>query len=231
MNRTKYQGTWSGIDSGREGLWKEPIWTDVLSIVAEHEGERVYDRDSPIYRALELAHPKEAWRSDTPDGNFRPLFRDYPNSWTRLGALCLAGQRFKLTNIGKLILAGELVKTELLVNLFMTHAENSGPHSKRELPFVILAQAFLETPRPLSTNEVYWVVMKSYRPSIDSIAAALKIAKLHAWEPPQATPIRRLRNMLTLMRTAGAISSARRKTGTYWSPLDNQLLNDIASGK
>ena len=231
MNRTKYDSAWVGIDAGREGLWREPIWTDVLRIVANHDGERVYDPESPIYGELELAHPNEAWKSQTAERKFRPLFRDYPNSWTRLGVLSLAGQRFRLTGLGQSILSGDISKTGLLINLFRTHAENTGPHLEKELPFVILALAFLETPRPLSTDEIYWIVMKSYRPNIESIAAILKKTTNRDLEPPAATPFRRLRNMLTLMRAAGAISSTQREAGTYWSSLDNQVLNKIASGE
>lgn len=229
MLRTKYNIGWIGIDAGREGLWREPIWTDVLQIIANHSGERVYDASSPIYAELESRHPKEAWRSNTADGKFRPLFRDYPNSWTRLGVLSLAGQRFKLTTTGQEILLGQKSKAALLIDLFTTHAENSGPNSAEERPFIILAKAFTETPRPLSTDEVFWKVMKNYRPGVDSLAVILKQTAKVEWPTPDATPYRRLRNMLSLMRTANAISSTRRGTGgTYWNTLDHNILDKIS---
>ena len=229
MVRAKYNIGWVGIDAGREGLWREPLWTDVLQIIAKHNGERVYDSASPIYAELESRHPKEAWRSQTADGKFRPLFRDYPNSWTRLGVVSLAGQRFKITELGQEILLGHKTKTALLIDLFATHAENSGPNSTEERPFIILAKAFHETPRPLSTAEIFWKVMKNYRPSIDSLTIILKQTSKIEWPSPQATPYRRLRNMLSLMRAANAISSTRRRTGgTYWNSLNHEILKKIS---
>lgn len=229
MLRPKYDIGWIGIDAGREGLWREPIWTDVLQIIANHNGERVYDASSPIYGELESRHPKEAWRSQTADGIFRPLFRDYPNSWTRLGVISLAGQRFKITPLGQEILLGHKTKTSLLIDLFTTHEENTGPGNRDERPFIILAKAFLESPRPLSTDEIFWYVMKNYRPKNDSLQIILRQKNKISWPTPDATPYRRLRNMLSLMRAANAISSTRRGTGgTYWTPLDRNILNQLS---
>jgi hypothetical protein len=227
--RAKYNIGWVGIDAGREGLWREPIWSDVLQIIANHNGERVYDASSPIYAELESRHPKEAWRSQTADGKFRPLFRDYPNSWTRLGVISLAGQRFKITTLGQEILLGQKTKTSLLVDLFTSHTESSGPNSSEEHPFIILAKAFHQTPRPLSTDEIFWKVMKNYRPSIDSLTVILKQTSKIEWPSPEPTPYRRLRNMLSLMRAANAISSTRRGTdGTYWNSLDRDIIKKIS---
>src|SRR6266446_5231036 len=117
MSLIKYDCSWIGIDGGREGLWKDPVWKDVLRIIGEHDGERVYDRNSPIYEDLEKSYPEEAWRSQTAEGQFRPLFRDYPNSWTRTGVLSLTGQEFSITGLGKSVLTGKLSKAHLLVNM------------------------------------------------------------------------------------------------------------------
>jgi hypothetical protein len=229
LGTIKYDVSWVGIDAGREGLWREPIWSDVVRIVSNHSNERVYDPDSPIYATLEQTHPNEAWRCITNDKKFRPLFRDYPNSWTRLEVISLSNQRFNLTKTGREVLDGKVSRAELLINLFKRHSELTGQDSKIEFPFAILAQALLETPRPLSTDEIYWVVMKNYRPNLDLIANIIRHTPHNGWPSPQATSIRRLRNMLTLMRMANVIFSTRRRTGAFWSPLDSVTLRHISS--
>jgi hypothetical protein len=224
----KYDCSWVGIDGGREGLWKEPIWKDVLRIIADHEGELVYERTSPIYQDLEKNFPDEAWRSQTAEGHFRPLFRDYPNSWTRTGVLSLSEQRFAITDLGRNVLAGAISKSQLLVTMFEQHTEQSGPLGSIEKPFAILASGILETPRPLATDEIYWSIMKNYRPGQDSLNDVIKKKLPLIRSVPESTPYRRLRSMVTLMRTAGIIASTRRGAQRFWSALDAQLLNEIS---
>jgi hypothetical protein len=224
----KYDCSWVGIDGGREGLWKEPIWKDVLRIIADHEGELVYDRASPIYHDLEKDYPDEAWRSQTADGHFRPLFRDYPNSWTRTGVLSLSEQRFAVTDLGRSVLAGTISKPQLLVTMFEQHTEESGPQGSSEKPFAILASGILEAPRTLATDEIYWSIMKNYRPGQDSLINVMKKKLPLIRSVPEGTPYRRLRSMLTLMRTAGVIASTRRGAQRFWSALDVQLLKEIS---
>ena len=228
MSLVKYECSWVGIDGGREGLWAEPIWLDVLRIIAAHQNEHVYDRHSPIYTQLESAYPKEAWRSSTADGGFRPLFRDYPNSWTRLGVVSLVGQRFAVTPLGKAVIAGTVSKTELLLNMFNNHVEQTSANPLGERPFVILACGFLESPRPLATAEVYWAIMKNYRPTQDSLSEVIKRKLPFVKASVLPTPYRRLRNMLSLLRAAGAISSSWRASGVVWSKLNQQLLSQLA---
>lgn len=228
MSAVKYECAWVGIDSGREGLWREPIWKDVLRIVADHAGERVYNEKSSIYQSLEKAYPKEAWRSHTAEGVFRPLFRDYPNSWTRTGVVSLKDQRFNITDLGQKVLAGTISKSDLLVDMFKHRVECTGPRGTMEKPFVILAAGILAAPRALSTQEIYWVIMKNYRPGHDNLHDIVKRTLRSIRSEPEPTPYRRLRNMLTLMRTAGAIASTRRGPDTIWSALSVQLLNEIS---
>lgn len=228
MSLYNYDYYWTGIDSGREGLWKEPVWSGVLKIISRHEGERVYNEKSPIYEDLEEAHPGEAWRSWTAEGAFRPLFRDYPNSWTRSGVASLANQTFCVTALGANVLRGATTKADVLVSMFLAHEELVPGEERLERPFSILATALIESPRGLSTEEIYWAVMKNYRPKTDSLAEVLKAKLPKIARSVEPTPYRRLRNMLTLMRTAGAIESHRRRHGTYWSPLDIKLLNLIS---
>lgn len=227
MTKSKYGCAWVGIDAGREGLWKEPIWTEVLRIISKHSGERVYDATSPIYLELEAAFPKEAWRSATTEGHFRPLFRDYPNSWTRTGVISLSGQTFNVTQKGEDVLAKRTSKSSVLLDMFKNHSEFCEFHGKPEQPFSILAMALLTAPRPLKTDEVYWAVMKNFRPPEDQLQDILKRLSRFPLAVPASTPYRRLRNMLTLMRAAAAISSTRRGPSTVWSPLNVELLEEI----
>lgn len=228
MSLVRYNTSWVGIDGGREGLWKEPLWTDVLRIISAHSNEGVYERESPIYKDLEHAYPNEAWRSQTAEGAFRPLFRDYPNSWTRTGVVSLSGKLFNATELGLNVLSGKATKTEILVGMFKRHKEIISDTVDYEKPFAILASAFLETNRPLKTEEVYWAVMKNYRPGIDNIVEVIKKKTPMISQEPDSTPYRRLRNMLSLLRASNAIESTRRGSGTFWSALDNNLLRKIS---
>lgn len=224
----KYNTSWVGIDGGREGLWKEPLWTDVLRIISAHSNECIYEQESPIYKDLEKAYPNEAWRSKTAEGAFRPLFRDYPNSWTRTGVVSLSGRRFNVTELGLNVLSGRADKTDVLVGMFKMHKEILSGTIHDEKPFSILASAFLEANRPLKTEEVYWAVMKNYRPGVDNLAEVIKKKILMPNQKLDSTPYRRLRNMLSLMRASNAIESTRRGSGIFWSALDNNLLRKIS---
>lgn len=226
--RSKYDCSWVGIDSGREGLWKEPIWSDVLRIISKHRGERIYDSASAIYTELERAFPKEAWRSTTAEGHFRPLFRDYPNSWTRTGMVSLSNRVFEITAKGADLLAKRTSKSDVLMDMFRHHSEFCNVHQADERPFSILAAAVLATPRPLTTNEAYWAIMKNFRPGQDDLSNILKRYLRSPLADPSPTPYRRLRNMLTLMRAAEAVQSTRRGPSTVWSPLKPILLEEIA---
>lgn len=225
--RSKYDCTWVGIDSGREGLWKEPIWSDVLRIIFKHRGERVYDSASAIYAELERAFPKEAWRSTTTEGHFRPLFRDYPNSWTRTGVVSLLNRVFEVTAKGEDVLAKRTSKSHVLMDMFRHHSEFCNVHRAHERPFAILAAGILATPRPLTTNEVYWAVMKNFRPGQDDLSRILKKDLRPPLADPSPTPYRRLRNMLALMRAAEAVQTTRRGPSTVWSALKPTLLEEI----
>jgi len=230
MSLIRYNTSWVGIDGGREGLWKEPLWTDVLRIISSHSNEIVYERESSIYKDLEKAYPNEAWRSQTAEGAFRPLFRDYPNSWTRTGVVSLSGKRFNVTELGLNVLSGKTTKTDIFVSMFKMHKEILNGTVDYEKPFSILASAFLEANRPLKTEDIYWAVMKNYRPGVDNIVEVIKKKIPMISKGPDSTPYRRLRNMLSLMRASNAIESTRRESGTFWSVLDNNLLRKISEG-
>ena len=223
--KTKYDPKWSGIDAGREGLWREPIWTRVLEIIAAHELEKVYDEDSSIYPALEGAFPNETWRSHTREGHFRPLFRDYPNPWTRTGIVSLKNQEFKVTNLGRLLLSAKITKQEIFLSMFTKH------RSDGERPFQILSNAFLQAPRPLSTKEIYWHIMRNWRPGLDDLTEVLRHPLTPDSDDIPGTPKRRLRNILALLRAVDAIKSHLRNGETWWAKNDSGMLNKIAQAK
>ena len=75
----KYNVTWGGMDNGGEGKWNPDVWLKTIEIISRHEGEAVYDENSPVYVELEAELPDLTWRS-TDGQRFRPLFRDYPES-------------------------------------------------------------------------------------------------------------------------------------------------------
>lgn len=227
FNFYKYDISWVGIDSGREGLWKEPVWTEVVRIISFHQGEPVYEKDSPIYDSLERKFPAEAWRAYERSGRFRPLFRDYPNPWTRTRVIDLSGKIFSLTELGCSYIDGAIAKAEILVGMFKGHTEFVS-EKILEKPFSILASAFLDTPRSLSTSEVYWAVMKNYRPGQDNVSDVLKMKLPKITRSVEATPFRRVRNMLTLLRSVDAIESYRRGSEIYWRAQNENLLKLIA---
>ena len=227
MSLPAYDIFWVGIDAGREGLWQEPIWTKVIELVGEHEGERVYDPHSPIYADLIATFPDEKWCSLTPEKTFRPLFRDYPNSWTRTGVISLHGKRFRLTKLGKELLDGLTSKSEILVGLFATHKEENHITGELEFPFAIISNAFLETPRPLTAKEVYWLVMKNYRPGEQTLKSVLTDKAKFTPNNPEPTPFRRIRHMLQLLRAAETIESYRRGHQVYWGARDHSRLSQI----
>jgi len=222
-----YDISWVGIDAGREGLWQEPIWTRVIEIISLHQGEKVYDPNSPIYASLIKEFPNEKWCSLTPEKYFRPLFRDYPNSWTRTGVISLDGRLFRLTSLGEKYLDGLIKKSDILINLFSHHAESNPVLNKIEYPFSILSNALLVTPRPLTAKEVYWVVMKNYRPGEQIFADIFSQKCKYTPKDPEPTPFRRIRHMLQLLRAADAIESYRRGNDVYWGPRDSTILNRI----
>ena len=215
-----YPISWKGIDAGREGLWKEPLWSGVLEVVGNHIGDDVYDPRSSIYTKLTAQFPKEKWCSLTPDMEFRPLFRDYPHPWTRPGLLNLSHQKFQLTNKGLSFLEGSITKRTIFITMFSQHSEEDCN------PFYILAHVFLNWEQPLSANELFWGIMKNYRPQKDELSVSIKKGKGISLPPPR-TPFRRLKHMLQLMRSVEAIESYRSANEIKWAARNHSCLLDI----
>lgn len=94
--------TWTLIDSGREGLWKNKVWLGALRIIAKHEGQDVYDPTAAVYIELEDKLPAMGWMKQE-GGKPRPLFRDYAKPWTTTGVLDLTDQKYSFKGTSKLI--------------------------------------------------------------------------------------------------------------------------------
>ena len=227
--RIKYDVEWVGVDAGRESLWYEPTWMNVLTCIASHSGEAVYDEHSAIYSVLEDQMPDIKWRSYTRSGSFRPLFRDYSHPWTRTGVAEFRNGIFALTNLGQRVISGKITKKKMLLRLFTEHRESIND-TDSENPFAIISQALLDSPRPLSTKEMFWVVMKNYRPNTDQIEDVLaEVSSDIEVDPPAQTRYRRLRNFLTLLRASGAIESYRRSNTHYWGIRNKITVQSIAA--
>ena len=197
-----YDVSWTGLDSGgREGLWEPSKWIKVLRIIAEHEGESVYDENSQVYETLEQVFPEDAWRSTGNNGDFRPLFRDYSAPWTKTGVVSLGGGVFRIERRGREILSGRLDPSEVLIDCLRDHSEDS------ERPFAVLASAFLEAPeKEFALEEIYWGVQQNFRPSIDGLTEALERGGENS-EPVPSTRARRLKGMLKLLVAVNALTS------------------------
>ena len=213
----KYDHEWVGLDVGREGLWADDVWLPALRIFSRHEGEPVYEPDSPIYDDLETALPGNAWRSWERDGNFRPLFRDYPGAWTKTGLLDLTNQQFHVTPRGRELLAGRLSSAEVIRAALEAHEEEG------ERPFAVLAAAFAQAAGPINVRDAYFGVMRNYRPG-DSLDESLALGD-EKKERSSANRARRLKSMLAAMERAGAIL----RTEDGWIANDTNLLRRLAS--
>ena len=229
MNHHKYNVAWVGIDGGREGLWTEPTWSGVLRIISVNDGQLVYDPGSSIYLALEHEFPDESWRSVTADGKFRPLFRDYPNSWTRTGVVNLRQKTFRTTLYGRAFLEGRMSKADIFIEMFKNHSERTQISNQFERPFEVLSAAFLEAVRPMSTHEIYWGVMKNYRPAKDHLSESLISARYADSSVPDPTSVRRIKSILSTMRAAELIQSTQRNRTTFWSALNTNLLQRVVN--
>jgi len=213
---TTYEVSWTGLDAGREGLWKPETLLGVLRLIDAHAGERVYDADSRIYAELENLYPDELWRADD-NGRFRPLFRDYPHPWTRTG-LASFDTTFSATALGKALLADTISLRDVYLRTMHSFTADA------EKPFAIIAAAFLSSSLPLTLDDLIFGVMREFRPGVDDFAAAM--ARADRSEPAPDTTNRRLRHLMKLMTDAGLV--AERSTRT-WSIQDADALRSLAS--
>ena len=202
---------WVGIDGGREGLWANRVlWKSVLEIVGRHEGEAVYDEKSPIYEELESEYPEETWRSHDEKGKFRPLFRDYSHAWTRTGTVDISRGKFNLTDLGRRIVGCTEDPFEAILPAIARHEEEG------YRPFVVICQVFQAFPnRRVSLNELYWCIDVGFRPDLDDLTNVFDGVDTSADIP--ATPLRRLKAMLFLLESLGALVSDKTSTWRAWN--------------
>jgi hypothetical protein len=210
---------WTKIDDGSEGAWQPYVWLGVVRSISRHVGERIYDKDSPIYEELEKNFPALTWRSEH-SGSFRPYFRDFSKPWTITGVVSFS-ETFQLTEIGQQLAMGKIGPREFFAS-FCEHYSEAG-----ELPFCILADGFLNAGKPLSLSDIFFGIETSYRPGIDDLASTLAIAKEKLESDIPSTAKRRLALMLSILDRTGAIT--KNKEGTLWFVWDGTLLAKLAS--
>jgi hypothetical protein len=215
--------SWTKIDNGREGLWKNKVLFGALHIIAKHEGEAVHSAESPIYAELEAALPAAGWAKEE-NGQFRSLFRDYSKPWTATGLVNLTGQKFQLTQLGRKVISGQCSPDNFYRDFVKKWMEDD------ERPFTQIASAVLAYGKPLSFKEVYFGIMHGYRQGDDINTSILQAqSNTNAME---ATPQRRLQVLLNILESAGAIAREepnKSDADTKWIVWDTELLNSISN--
>ncbi len=178
----------------------------------------MYDPNAAIYPALEARFPTETWHSQDTDGSFRPLFRDYPNAWTRTHLLSLEHQKFHLMPLGKAVLEGRVDPSEAFLRAFEQFQGNG------VRPFATLAAGFLEANRALTFDEIYWGIVRNFRPGTDDFAQA--IAAGPDGEVVTDTRRRRIKFLLEMLENVNGI----RQVGNEekWIPWDISVLKRLS---
>lgn len=206
---------WTKIDDGAEGAWAADIWLSALRIISRHEGELIYDADSPIYVELEREIPELTWRSFEGD-SFRPYFRDFSKPWT-IPNVASFESTFKVTEIGQELLNGSVSELEFWIKFLSRYQEGT------DFPFVELSCAFLKTDKSLTLDEVYWGVVRSFRSENND---QLVFSDLPNEVIPSSAK-RRLTLMLQLMERTGAILKIGNGSKQRWKQWDRKTLKKL----
>ncbi len=207
---------WTKIDDGAEGAWAADNWIGVIKAIANHEGEQVYDADAAIYTELEAKVPDLKWRAYD-NGSFRPYFRDFSKPWTLTETASFDG-KFLLTEKGRQLASGKLSPKDLLIS-FLHNYEEDGEH-----PFRVLGNAFSKTEEPINLEQIYYCVIRSYRPENNDI--------LNLNLPPELENIpssaqRRTLLLLQLLERSGAILKVGKGRSQRWLQWDKSTLLKI----
>jgi len=218
----KYEADWKGFDRGREGLLNPNIWFAVLEILSRHEGTILNAPGSAMYSELEERFPEIEWIS--PYDPSHNLFRDHQTTWTLTGVLLPTKEtknKIEITPLGRALLDGKLSITAIWTQAMAVYTEKSGVRS-----FSVLAKAFLALKsKKLTLPEIYYGIERGWRPEEES--APIISEKLPITFPrKESTPGRRLRAMLKLLVTSGALAY----DGTHWKARNRDILQAIASG-
>lgn len=206
---------WTKIDDGAEGAWAADIWLSALRIISRHEGESIYDADSPIYVELEMEIPELTWRSFEGD-SFRPYFRDFSKPWT-IPNVASFDVTFKVTEIGKDLLKGRISELDFWINFLSGYQEGT------DFPFVELSCAFLKADKSLTLDEVYWGIVRSFRTENNDQLVFDELPN----EAIPSTTKRRLTLMLQLMERTGAILKIGNGSKQRWKQWDRRALNKL----
>ncbi len=206
---------WTKIDDGAEGAWAPDIWLNALRIINRHEGELIYDADSPIYVELEKDIPELTWRSFEGD-SFRPYFRDFSKPWS-ITNVASFDKTFNVTELGKKLLLGYVSELEFWISFLSDYQEDTN------FPFAELSCAFIKTEKSLSLDEVYWGIVRNFREENND---QLTFDDLPEEEIP-STAKRRLTLMLQLMERTGGILKIGNGSKQRWKQWNLRVLNTI----
>lgn len=190
---------WQGADNGREGFLKRDNWFAVLSILAQHEGERHTDLSSAVFEELSARFPNEEWRGRNGDRSF---FRDYAAAWVNMGVLRPfreTGQLIELTTAGVRLVREPAGLVEFFRQYLDQYIETTPISINRKViwsPFEVIAGAlspydFLDADRLQELSE--------------GLAKALHPELIDAVPSSQETNRRRFRSYLRLLENADAV--------------------------
>lgn len=215
--------SWKGVDTANaEFSWKAPEWYAVLNILARYEGVRYDDFESSVYDELKDAVSAVSWISDE-NGRKRSFFRDSAVAWKQTGVLSLESGVFEITPLGRAVLSGQISYTELLLRLLTSHHENNGEKS-----YAIVANAFLCAANPLSLKEIFFGVMRDYRPNTENDFDEIMQKAKENTSDMESTARRRLRNILTSLERVNAIARNGNRDET-WVAWDRAVLLRLAN--
>ena len=212
---------WTKIDGGAEGAWAPEVWLGVIDAIAKNEGQEVYNASSKIYADLKKNFPQLTWTSDD-GGTFRPYFRDFGKPWTITGAATFENI-FQLTEGGRKVANGKLSAKDFLLSFCRKYSESN------ELPFCILADAFLKLSSPLTLAQVHFGIVTAYRPGVDNLEDSLKLAVDKSDSDIPSVPKRRLTLMLAIFERVGCVIKTGSGASQLWRRWDYAALQTLSN--